>query len=191
MDFTFERPSFIIREDGSLIFHRHRLYLCCYGFDSVCTRSIIKQRMDFFWWSDWYFFLPSPVHVKKSHIFPHIIAQSDRIAYFAPPCAIALHSIPKNPTPARPSFCLWPSFSSASQNRTVAEEFAKGDTGTLFFLQLSLPPALEFRAGFFSRPKARYPPPGRGKSNPAAARSQPTGFFYCPRIYRFLPKRGQ
>ena len=29
----------------------------------------------------------------------------------------------------------WPSFSSASYLRTVAEEFAKGEEGSLFFLQ--------------------------------------------------------
>eukprot|EP00667_Euglena_gracilis_P000168 EG_transcript_168 len=33
----------------------------------------------------------------------------------------------------------WPSFSSASQSRSVAEEFAKGDSGTLFFLQGTTP----------------------------------------------------
>eukprot|EP00667_Euglena_gracilis_P000162 EG_transcript_162 len=32
------------------------------------------------------------------------------------------------------NFVRWPSFSSASQNQAVAEEFAKGDSGTLFFL---------------------------------------------------------
>eukprot|EP00667_Euglena_gracilis_P000530 EG_transcript_529 len=33
----------------------------------------------------------------------------------------------------------WPSFSSASQSRSVAEEFAKGESGTLFFLQGTTP----------------------------------------------------